>query len=175
MNFVEIVCIFSSEVEWEAFVEPNGELFYIESPLESFADSKSVENDDSEFPPELTRRRSMRAGKIIRLIKRKSSTRGSMRNKKPNSSEHHRNNHETIQEDYALANYEVMKNDFFQVLYFILILFYFANYLVFFFVIYSFLVCCCFLLILVFSFCFIGRSNIQFYNLGGPKYKTQIW
>jgi len=40
-------------------------------------------NDNSQ--PELTRRRSMRAGKLFRLIRRKESKRWSMRNKRINS------------------------------------------------------------------------------------------
>ncbi|XP_015599831.1 protein inturned [Cephus cinctus] len=73
----------SSAVEWESEIGPTGEVFYIESQTDTFIDSQKSSNDRSESPPpELTRRRSTRAGKLMRLIKRRESKRYSVRNKK---------------------------------------------------------------------------------------------
>lgn len=57
-------------------------MFYIESLTESPTTSNSKTNDLNRYispPSELTRRRSTRAGKLIRLIKRKESYRHSVR------------------------------------------------------------------------------------------------
>lgn len=59
-------------------------MFYIESAEKSLVDDPTVsdDKDDSPQPSELTRRRSTRAGKLFRLIRRKESKRCSTRNKK---------------------------------------------------------------------------------------------
>lgn len=77
----------SSTVEWESEIGPNGEVFYIESIEESLLESDHATLDDkNDNPqPELTRRRSTRAGKLFRLIRRKESKRWSTRNKRINS------------------------------------------------------------------------------------------
>ena len=107
---------FSSETEWESSIEPNGELFYIESHIDTFSERKRIEEEESSFPTlELTRRRSMRAGKLMRLIKRKGSTRGSVRNKKLNVAESvstDRRKPETISEEYVYSDYQVIKIKF---------------------------------------------------------------
>ncbi|XP_031848472.1 inturned planar cell polarity protein isoform X3 [Nomia melanderi] len=73
----------SSAAEWESEISHTGELFYIESAAESIADGQSLYNEtEHDCQPELTRRRSTRAGKLMRLIRRKESKRWSMRNKK---------------------------------------------------------------------------------------------
>ncbi|KAL6436477.1 hypothetical protein ACFW04_004751 [Cataglyphis niger] len=74
----------SSAVEWESEIKPNGEVFYIESIEENLFDSDHTTSDNkNDSPqPELTRRRSTRAGKLFRLIRRKESKRWSMRNKR---------------------------------------------------------------------------------------------
>ncbi|XP_011694656.1 PREDICTED: protein inturned [Wasmannia auropunctata] len=77
----------SSVVEWESEIGPNGEVFYIESAEESLLENPTASEDKSESPqPELTRRRSTRAGKLFRLIRRKESKRWSTRNKRISSS-----------------------------------------------------------------------------------------
>lgn len=78
----------SSTVEWESEIGPNGEVFYIESVEESLFESDHATSDDkNDSPqPELTRRRSTRAGKLFRLIRRKESKRWSTRNKRINNS-----------------------------------------------------------------------------------------
>jgi len=74
-------------VEWEAEIKPSGEVFYIESAEESLLEDSTALNDKSNSPqPELTRRRSTRAGKLFRLIRRKESKRWSTRNKRINNS-----------------------------------------------------------------------------------------
>lgn len=74
---------YSSAAEWESEISHTGELFYIESAAESIVDGQSLYNEaDHDCQPELTRRRSTRAGKLMRLIRRKESKRWSMRNKK---------------------------------------------------------------------------------------------
>lgn len=78
----------SSRAEWESLIDENGALFYIESESETV--SKATKAPESEFdfsPMELTRRKSIRAGKFMSLIKRKGSSRGSTRTKKLHSSE----------------------------------------------------------------------------------------
>jgi hypothetical protein len=73
-------------VEWESEIEPNGELFYIESTEENlFEDPRTLDDKNDNSQPELTRRRSMKAGKLFRLIRRKESKRWSMRNKRINT------------------------------------------------------------------------------------------
>lgn len=74
-------------IEWESEIGPTGEVFYVESAEESlFEDSTVFDRKNDSSQPELTRRRSTRAGKLFRLIKRKESKRWSTRNKKMNSS-----------------------------------------------------------------------------------------
>lgn len=77
-----------SAIEWESEISASGEVFYIESLVKT---TTSTTNDESTkidklnkksilLPKsELTRRRSTRAGKLIRLIKRKESYRHSVR------------------------------------------------------------------------------------------------
>lgn len=78
---------YSSVVEWESEIGPTGEVFYVESAEESLFEDPTVFNNKNDSPqPELTRRRSTRAGKLFRLIRRKESKRWSTRNKKINSS-----------------------------------------------------------------------------------------
>ncbi|XP_071626362.1 protein inturned isoform X2 [Temnothorax longispinosus] len=77
----------SSLVEWESEIGPTGEVIYIESAEESLLENPTTSEDKSESPqPELTRRRSTRAGKLFRLIRRKESKRWSTRNKRINNS-----------------------------------------------------------------------------------------
>lgn len=79
--FISKLINYSSAIEWESEISPSGEVFYIESLSESFS-SQSKVHESSQYispPPELTRRRSTRAGKLIRLIKRKESYRHSVR------------------------------------------------------------------------------------------------
>ncbi|XP_025073421.1 protein inturned, partial [Pogonomyrmex barbatus] len=77
----------SSVVEWESEIGPNGEVFYIESAEESLLENPTTLEDKSESPqPELMRRRSTRAGKLFRLIRRKESKRWSTRNKRISNS-----------------------------------------------------------------------------------------
>nr|XP_033322916.1 protein inturned isoform X1 [Megalopta genalis] len=77
----------SSAAEWESEINSTGELFYIESAAESIADGQSLYNEsEHDSQSELTRRRSTRAGKLMRLIRRKESKRWSTRNKKNYSS-----------------------------------------------------------------------------------------
>lgn len=74
--------ILSSPIEWESEISPGGEVFYIESMMESLtiASNKTDNRDKYISPqPELARRRSTRAGRLIRLIKRKESYRHSVR------------------------------------------------------------------------------------------------
>lgn len=74
-------------VEWESEIGPTGEVFYIESAEENLLENPTTSEDKSESPqPELTRRRSTRAGKLFRLIRRKESKRWSTRNKRINNS-----------------------------------------------------------------------------------------
>lgn len=78
---------YSSVVEWESEIGPTGEVFYVESAEESLFEDSTVFDSKNDSPqPELTRRRSTRAGKLFRLIRRKESKRWSTRNKKFNSS-----------------------------------------------------------------------------------------
>ncbi|KAG6797320.1 protein inturned [Apis mellifera caucasica] len=75
----------SSTAEWESEINSNGELIYIESAIDNVNDEQfsfTVTKLDSQ--PELMRRRSTRAGKLMRFIKRKESKRLSTRNKKSN-------------------------------------------------------------------------------------------
>ncbi|XP_053978115.1 protein inturned isoform X1 [Hylaeus volcanicus] len=75
----------SSTAEWESEISPTGELFYIESVTESITDDQCSFNETQHnSQPELTRRRSTRAGKLMRLIRRKESKRWSTRNRKSN-------------------------------------------------------------------------------------------
>ncbi|XP_018355019.1 PREDICTED: protein inturned isoform X1 [Trachymyrmex septentrionalis] len=77
----------SSVVEWESEIGPTGEVFYVESAEESLLENPTILENDIESPqPELTRRRSTRAGKLFRLIRRKESKRWSTRNKRINNS-----------------------------------------------------------------------------------------
>lgn len=72
----------SSPIEWESEISPGGEVFYIESMMESFTIGNNKRNNGDQYispKPELARRRSTRAGKLIRLIKRKESYRHSVR------------------------------------------------------------------------------------------------
>ncbi|XP_012253761.2 protein inturned isoform X1 [Athalia rosae] len=75
----------SSIVEWDSAIEWTGEVFYIESfPAApgSFQTHCPRRILESKTPsPELTRRRSTRAGKFMRLIRRRDSRRYSLRNK----------------------------------------------------------------------------------------------
>ena len=74
-------------VEWESEIGPTGEVFYVESAEESLLENPTILENDIESPqPELTRRRSTRAGKLFRLIRRKESKRWSTRNKRINNS-----------------------------------------------------------------------------------------
>ncbi|KYM97363.1 PREDICTED: protein inturned [Cyphomyrmex costatus] len=77
----------SSVVEWESEIGPTGEVFYIESAEESLLENPiTLENNVESPQSELTRRRSTRAGKLFRLIRRKESKRWSTRNKRINNS-----------------------------------------------------------------------------------------
>ncbi|KAG8039143.1 hypothetical protein G9C98_003450 [Cotesia typhae] len=71
----------SSYAEWETDIGPLGEVFYIESLSETPGSNKKPEKPESP-PPELKRKRSTRAGKLMRLIRRRESKRYSTRNKK---------------------------------------------------------------------------------------------
>lgn len=86
--FYIICCNYSSIVEWETEIGPSGEVFYIESAEESLSEDPTTLDDKSDKSPqpELTRRRSTRAGKLFRLIRRKESKRWSTRNKRINNS-----------------------------------------------------------------------------------------
>ncbi|KAK2587178.1 hypothetical protein KPH14_002926 [Odynerus spinipes] len=76
----------SSIIEWESEIGPNGEVFYIESPVETLSSNHAACDNSKKSPqPELTRRRSTRAGKLMRLLRRKDSKRWSTRNKKVNA------------------------------------------------------------------------------------------
>lgn len=72
--------------EWESEIGPTGEIFYVESVEENLLENPTVFNSKNDSPkPELTRRRSTRAGKLFhRFIRRKESKRWSTRNKKIN-------------------------------------------------------------------------------------------
>lgn len=73
-------------VEWESEIKPSGEVFYVESAEQNLVEDPATSEDKSHSPqPELTRRRSTRAGKLFRLIRRKESKRWSTRNKRINS------------------------------------------------------------------------------------------
>ncbi|XP_017889125.1 protein inturned [Ceratina calcarata] len=73
----------SSTAEWESEINSNGELFYIESAVDSINDEQISFNETKHDPqPELVRRRSTRAGKLMRLIRRKESKRISTRNRR---------------------------------------------------------------------------------------------
>ncbi|XP_017799243.1 PREDICTED: protein inturned [Habropoda laboriosa] len=75
----------SSTAEWESEINPNGELFYVESALDNINDEQFSFNEiKRDSQPELIRRRSTRAGKLMKLIRRKESKRLSTRNKKSN-------------------------------------------------------------------------------------------
>ncbi|GAB1864614.1 Protein inturned [Camponotus japonicus] len=103
----------SSAVEWESEIGPNGEVFYIESIEESLFESDHATLDDkNDSPqPELTRRRSTRAGKLFRLIRRKESKRWSTRNKRINNSTTSSNTVEQEKGDGS-GNKEVTFRDF---------------------------------------------------------------
>lgn len=74
-------------VEWESEIGPTGEVFYVESAEESLFENPITSEEKKESSqPELTRRRSTRAGKLFRLIRRKESKRWSTRNKRINNS-----------------------------------------------------------------------------------------
>ncbi|XP_057318515.1 protein inturned [Microplitis mediator] len=73
-------CSDSSYAEWELDIGPLGEVFYIESLSEAPGSNKKPEKPESP-PPELKRKRSTRAGKLMRLIRRRESKRYSKRNK----------------------------------------------------------------------------------------------
>lgn len=73
--------------EWESEIGDTGEVFYVESTEESlFEDHTPFDIDNKNDNPQvlLTRRRSTRAGKLFRLIRRKESKRCSTRGKKIN-------------------------------------------------------------------------------------------
>ncbi|XP_063981427.1 protein inturned [Diachasmimorpha longicaudata] len=73
----------SSIVEWESEIGPTGDVFYIESSPETQNNNDRLYNEQLESPPpELMRRRSTRAGKLMRLIRRRESKRYSTRIKK---------------------------------------------------------------------------------------------
>ncbi|XP_011298415.1 protein inturned [Fopius arisanus] len=73
----------SSIVEWESEISPTGDVFYIESSPETQNNNDRLYNEQLESPPpELMRRRSTRAGKLMRLIRRRESKRYSSRVKK---------------------------------------------------------------------------------------------
>ncbi|XP_020718480.1 protein inturned isoform X1 [Bombus terrestris] len=75
----------SSTAEWESEINPNGELIYIESLVDNINDEQFSFNETKlDSQPELIRRRSTRAGKLMRLIRRKESKRLSTRSKKGN-------------------------------------------------------------------------------------------
>lgn len=76
--------------EWESEIGPTGEVFYVESAEENLLEDPTAFSDkrSDNSQPELTRRRSTRAGKLFRLIRRKESKRWSTRNKKINNSSH---------------------------------------------------------------------------------------
>ncbi|CAL7946624.1 unnamed protein product [Xylocopa violacea] len=75
----------SSTAEWESEIDSNGELFYVESAIDSMSNEQFSFNEPKhDSQPELIRRRSTRAGKLMRLIRRKESKRFSTRNKKTN-------------------------------------------------------------------------------------------
>lgn len=98
-------------VEWESEIGPTGEVFYLESAEESLFEDPTVFDSKNDSPqPELTRRRSTRAGKLFRLIRRKESKRWSTRNKKINSSAV--TNNSVAQEKDASGSKEVTFRDF---------------------------------------------------------------
>ncbi|XP_046747053.1 protein inturned [Diprion similis] len=76
----------SSIVEWDSAIKWNGEVFYIESLPSTLTDTRDyhspLRRESKSLSPELTRRRSTRAGKLMRLIRRRESRRCSVRNKK---------------------------------------------------------------------------------------------
>lgn len=89
MNYIETTQFMndsfasSSIVEWEAEIGPTGDVFYIESSPETQNNNDRLYNEQLESPPpELMRRRSTRAGKLMRLIRRRESKRYSTRVKK---------------------------------------------------------------------------------------------
>ncbi|XP_011494258.1 PREDICTED: protein inturned [Ceratosolen solmsi marchali] len=106
----------SSVIEWESEISPTGEVFYIESLMESFAALNSnkarEDNHYASSPPELTRRRSTRAGKLIRLLKRRESYRHSvrmsglaseLRQNHESISKMHRERENFIRDDYKMG------------------------------------------------------------------------
>jgi len=97
-------------VEWESEIGSTGEVFYIESAEESLLENPTTSEDKSQSPqPELTRRRSTRAGKLFRLIRRKESKRWSTRNKR--ISNNAASNNTAVQEK-GDGNKEVKFQDF---------------------------------------------------------------
>jgi len=97
-------------VEWESEIGPTGEVFYIESAEESLLENPTTSEDKNQSPqPELTRRRSTRAGKLFRLIRRKESKRWSTRNKR--ISNNAASNNTAVQEK-GDGNKEVKFQDF---------------------------------------------------------------
>jgi len=98
-------------VEWESEIESNGELFYIESTEENLFENPRNDKDDNS-QPKLTRRRSMKAGKLFRLIRRKESKRWSMRNKRINSNTNVTNKTVTQEKMDGSGSKEVTFQDF---------------------------------------------------------------
>lgn len=100
-------------VEWESEIGPSGEVFYIESAEESLFEDSTISDDKGDSPlPELTRRRSTRAGKLFRLIRRKESKRWSSRNKRINSNTNVVSNTVVQEKADGSGNKEVTFQDF---------------------------------------------------------------
>ncbi|KAG7201957.1 hypothetical protein KM043_004661 [Ampulex compressa] len=100
----------SSMVEWETEIDSMGEVFYIESQVQNLNENKytCVEVNEN-ARPEFTRRRSTRAGKIMRLIRHKDSKRWNTKNKKSNDIA---SNNTECREKGGNGNKEVTFEDF---------------------------------------------------------------
>ncbi|XP_014223988.1 protein inturned [Trichogramma pretiosum] len=102
-----------SAIEWESEISPSGEVFYIKSMTEFTPLTNNKTDKDSQLispPPELTRRRSTRTKKLMRLIKRKESYRHSVR--LSGLASEFKRNHETIsklnkERENALGNFKM--------------------------------------------------------------------
>ncbi|EZA55008.1 PDZ domain-containing protein [Ooceraea biroi] len=102
----------SSVVEWESEIGPSGEVLYIESAEESLFENTTADDKDDSPQPELTRRRSTRAGKLFRLIRRKESKRWSTRNKRINSNTNMASNTVAQEKTDGSGSKEVTFRDF---------------------------------------------------------------
>ncbi|KAK0091973.1 hypothetical protein PV326_002431 [Microctonus aethiopoides] len=103
----------SSIIEWEADISPNGEVFYIESSQDTPGNSSKPNNHQKKSPPpELIRRRSTRAGKLMRLIRRRESKRYSVRGKKSKSIVSKQNDGNLHHKETGNSNKEVKFQDY---------------------------------------------------------------